>query len=81
MKEIMGHDWSGSGADEQAAWGQATSNAMSLIGKAEKGNAAQVAQDRQTASQMPVAGTTPTVASAKPVSTDATGLPDYLQVK
>lgn len=81
MKEIMGHDWSGAGADEQAAWGQATSNAMSLIGKAEKGDAAQVAQDRKTASQMPVAGTTPTVASANPVRTDASGLPDYLQVK
>ena len=51
IKELMGKDYGGASTPEQQAWGAATSNAQAVVGKAEKANPAQIAQDKKNAAE------------------------------
>lgn len=51
IKELMAKDYGGATGPEQQAWGSATSNAQAVVGKAEKANPAQIAQDKKNAAE------------------------------
>jgi hypothetical protein len=51
IKELMAKDYGGASTPEQQAWEAATSNAQAVVGKAEKANPAQIAQDKKNAAE------------------------------